>query len=127
MIPERNLMHTCGIEDVLQRKWVSDITDMLEEGPGVILRLPKIRKAIVASPEPMLWLSKKKMEIEMLQLEEFVRSAHCLHDNREADSDFMLNAIRKRIKDVYGEVQLRIFQEGSFVNDFKEFIRELQM
>ncbi|KAH3689880.1 uncharacterized protein LOC127863987 isoform X2 [Dreissena polymorpha] len=69
MIPDRNLMAACGLDGALQRKWVADITDMMDEGPRVILRLEKIRKAIVASPEPMLWFSQKRMELEMLMLE----------------------------------------------------------
>ena len=63
MIPERNLMEACGMIDSLQHKWVADITHMLQEGPMVILRLPKIRKAIVASPEPMMWFSKKRLSL----------------------------------------------------------------
>ncbi|KAH3689874.1 hypothetical protein DPMN_040078 [Dreissena polymorpha] len=69
IIPERNLMAACGLEDALQSKWVADITDMMDEGPRVILRLEKIRMAIVASPEPMLWLSQKRMEVEMPSLD----------------------------------------------------------
>ncbi|KAH3733649.1 hypothetical protein DPMN_040081 [Dreissena polymorpha] len=73
MIPDRNLMAACGLDGALQRKWVADITDMMDEGPRVILRLEKIRKAIVASPEPMLWFSQKRMELEMLMLEFSIR------------------------------------------------------
>ncbi|KAH3742001.1 hypothetical protein DPMN_048731 [Dreissena polymorpha] len=50
---------------------------MMAEGPSVVLRLPKIRKAIVASPEPILWFSKTRMEIEMLWLEGLIRDARC--------------------------------------------------
>ncbi|KAH3796922.1 uncharacterized protein LOC127839231 [Dreissena polymorpha] len=106
MIPERNLMEACGISDKLQNKWVADITDMLEEGPGVILRLKKIRKAIVASPEPMLWYSKKRMELEMLFLEMRITW------NSWTDVNAYLNIINKII-----EVQQRMLLEGSSVND----------
>ncbi|XP_052219460.1 uncharacterized protein LOC127836863 [Dreissena polymorpha] len=113
MIPERNLMEACGINNRLHRKWVADITDMLEEGPGVILRLEKIRKAIVGSPEPMLWYSKKRMELEMLNLEIKKRVAQCGYEN-----DFV-NSINFRIEEVVIEVRQRMIQEGCSVNDLK--------
>ncbi|XP_052240802.1 uncharacterized protein LOC127851221 [Dreissena polymorpha] len=84
MIPERNLMEACGMHDYQQHKWVADITDMLEEGPNVILRLEKIRKAIVASPEPMMWFSKKRMELEMLHLEFMHRSVEIREKNGDS-------------------------------------------
>ncbi|KAH3705620.1 hypothetical protein DPMN_080697 [Dreissena polymorpha] len=118
MIPERNLMETCGINNKLHRKWVADITDMLEEGPRVILRLEKIRKASVGSPEPMLWYSKKRMELEMLHLEAMKRTVECRYENEMLNySDFVLNAIRFRSAEVLLEVQLQMIQEGCSVND----------
>ncbi|KAH3705590.1 hypothetical protein DPMN_080667 [Dreissena polymorpha] len=118
MIPERNLMEACGINNKLHRKWVADITDMLEEGPGVILRLEKIRKAIVGSPEPMLWYSKKRMELEMLWLEEQKRIAEYIYKNEMLNSsDFMLNSLRFRRGEVLMEVRQRMIQEGCSVND----------
>ncbi|KAH3705618.1 hypothetical protein DPMN_080695 [Dreissena polymorpha] len=123
MIPERNLMEACGINNKLHRKWVADITDMLEEGPGVILRLEKIRKAIVGSPEPMLWYSKKRMELEMLSLEAFKRLAECRYENEMFDnSDFVLNAIRFRRIEVLIEVRQRMIQEGCSVNDLNDIV-----
>ncbi|KAH3829545.1 hypothetical protein DPMN_131542 [Dreissena polymorpha] len=113
MIPERNLMAACGLTDALQSKWVADITVMMEEGPRVILRLEKIRKAIIASPEPLLWFSKKRMEQEMLFLEFLNRNMKCENENRETDTDFILNAIKRRSDEILREVILRMILEGS--------------
>ncbi|XP_052220694.1 uncharacterized protein LOC127837546 isoform X5 [Dreissena polymorpha] len=114
MIPERNLMEACGINNKLHRKWVADITDMLKEGPGVILRLEKIRKAIVGSPEPMLWYSKTRMELEMLCIEETLTY-----------SDFVLNSIRFRRREVLKEVRQRMIQEGGSVNNLLKFVNAM--
>ncbi|KAH3869778.1 hypothetical protein DPMN_032949 [Dreissena polymorpha] len=51
-IPDRNLMAACGLDEEQQRIWISTITEMLNEGPRMILRLPKIRQALIAHPEP---------------------------------------------------------------------------
>ncbi|KAH3754819.1 hypothetical protein DPMN_189501 [Dreissena polymorpha] len=113
MIPERNLMAACGLTDALQSKWVADITVMMEEGPRVILRLEKVRKAIIASPEPLLWLSKKMMELEMLQLEFFNRDWQCKNENREWRSDFIIQAIKRRMEEIMTEVVINMIQVGS--------------
>ncbi|KAH3850405.1 hypothetical protein DPMN_092816 [Dreissena polymorpha] len=68
MIPERNLMAACGLQNEQQRKWVANITDMMDEGPSVILRLEKILQAIICHPEPLLWFSGRRIELEMLML-----------------------------------------------------------
>ncbi|KAH3734004.1 hypothetical protein DPMN_040443 [Dreissena polymorpha] len=97
MIPDKNLMVARCLEDGMQSKWISDINDMMEEGPRVILRLPKIRKAIVASPEPMVWFSKKRMELEMLYLE-YMKSSS---GNDVVDqSNAILQEIQKRKNEV---------------------------
>ncbi|KAH3705532.1 hypothetical protein DPMN_080609 [Dreissena polymorpha] len=120
MIPERNLMEACDINNKLHRKWVADITDMLEEGPGVVLRLEKIRKAIVGSPEPMLWYSKKRMELEMLYLESLKRTAEFRDVNDMLNnSDFVLNSIRFRLEEILIEVRQRTIQEGCSVHDLE--------
>ncbi|KAH3733813.1 hypothetical protein DPMN_040248 [Dreissena polymorpha] len=128
MIPERNLMEACGMTDVLQHKWVADITDMLEEGPGVILRLEKIRKAIIAFTWPMQWFSKKRMQIEMLRLEESIRALKCRDANKVLnDSDFMLNAIWIRLEREYEEVKTLMLLEGSSVNALEDIHRKILM
>ncbi|KAH3773631.1 hypothetical protein DPMN_174995 [Dreissena polymorpha] len=97
IIPDRNLMAACGLEDGLQSKWVADITDMMEEGPRVILRLEKIRKSIVASPEPMLCFSKKRVEMEMVGLELLNKLAKCKNESRVTDTDFIMKALQRRL------------------------------
>ncbi|KAH3798580.1 hypothetical protein DPMN_152180 [Dreissena polymorpha] len=73
---------------------------MIEMGPNVILRLEKIRRSIVASPEPMLWFSKRRLEMEMLFLEEMNRVQKCINENGGLlVPDFMCYAIRKRQRD----------------------------
>ncbi|KAH3781387.1 hypothetical protein DPMN_159214 [Dreissena polymorpha] len=114
MIPERNLMAACGLDDALQSKWVADITDMMEEGHKVILRLEKIRKAIVASPEPMLWFSKNKIELEMLELELFTRVRQC---KTLTDYNIFTNAIRRRKFEIVREVKVRMTLEGGSSHD----------
>ncbi|KAH3733136.1 hypothetical protein DPMN_039561 [Dreissena polymorpha] len=69
MVPERNLLADSGLRDKQQSKWVADIENMIAEGPMAIMRLLKIRQAVVASPEPMLWFSKIRMEQEILYLD----------------------------------------------------------
>ncbi|KAH3689868.1 hypothetical protein DPMN_192216 [Dreissena polymorpha] len=122
MIPERNLMEACGLDDALQQKWVADITNVMEEGPWLILRLEKIRKAIVASPEPMLWLSKQRMKLEMLYMVLANRVFQCTDENLELnDSDCALKEIRRRIMEILKDVGQRMHQEGSPVFQFDPF------
>ncbi|XP_052223632.1 uncharacterized protein LOC127839338 isoform X2 [Dreissena polymorpha] len=66
MIPDRNLMAANSFSEKQQSKWVADITDLMAEGPRLILRLPKIRHAIIASPEPMLWFNKIRTLLEIV-------------------------------------------------------------
>ncbi|KAH3773704.1 hypothetical protein DPMN_175072 [Dreissena polymorpha] len=81
------------LQDKQQSKWVEDITDMMAEGPRVILRLPKIRQAVIESPESMLWFSKVKTELEMLWLE-MGKILNCEDDNGVVDeSDAILQEI----------------------------------
>ncbi|KAH3840319.1 hypothetical protein DPMN_113766 [Dreissena polymorpha] len=68
MIAERNLMAGCELDYELQRSWVSTITDMINEGPKIILRLPKIRQCLIAHPEPLMWYSRRRTELELLEL-----------------------------------------------------------
>ncbi|KAH3812212.1 hypothetical protein DPMN_140636 [Dreissena polymorpha] len=53
MIPKRNLIENCGLENEQKRVWISTLTDLINEGPIMILRLPKIRHALIAHPEPL--------------------------------------------------------------------------
>ncbi|KAH3809292.1 hypothetical protein DPMN_137654 [Dreissena polymorpha] len=113
MIPERNLMAASGLTYRQQSHWVEVITDMMAEGPRVILGLPKIRRAIVASPEPMLWYSMKRMELEMLELENMILNVSCLENG-------VLDAIRQEIlrreMEILMGIQLWMSEEGCTVN-----------
>ena len=120
-------MAASGLQAKQQNKWVADITDMMAEGPRVILILPKIRKAIVASPEPMLWFSKKRMELEMLQLEGLSIGARGSDENgAEAKSDAIRQAIRRRMDEILMEVGLWMIEEGCAVNDLLD-IRDIML
>ncbi|KAH3733809.1 hypothetical protein DPMN_040244 [Dreissena polymorpha] len=128
MIPERNLLEACGMNDVLQRKWVAGITDMLEDFPRVVLRLPKIRKAIVGSPEPMLWFSSGRMELEMLNLEWFIRKQECLFKTRDINySDFTVQAIERRIAQIITEMQLHMLLDGSSIIQRSDIFKRMLM
>ncbi|KAH3733860.1 hypothetical protein DPMN_040297 [Dreissena polymorpha] len=95
---------------------------MMEEEPWLILRLEKIRKAIVASPEPMLWFSKQRMKLEMLYMVFENRVFQCTDENLELDdSDIALKEIRRRIMEILKEVGQRMHQEGSLVFQFDPF------
>ncbi|KAH3733776.1 hypothetical protein DPMN_040210 [Dreissena polymorpha] len=128
MIPERNLMEACGMHDYQQHKWVADITDMLEEGPNVFLRLKKLRKAIVASPEPMMWFSKKRMELEMLLLEYRIRRAEIKEKNGEVDySDSILEKIWIRTSGILIQVAQRMFLKDSSANQLIDIYNRMLM
>ncbi|KAH3733310.1 hypothetical protein DPMN_039736 [Dreissena polymorpha] len=101
---------------------------MMEEGPNVILRLPKIRKAIVASPEPMVWYSKKKMELELLYLEWVNRVTQCTDENQKVDdSDFIIQAIAMRNIEILIEMSQRMRHEGIDINDLSSILERIFM
>ncbi|KAH3734257.1 hypothetical protein DPMN_040696 [Dreissena polymorpha] len=128
MIPERNLMAACGLQEEQRRQWVAVITEMLEEGPRMILRVPKIRQAIVGHPEPMLWFSRRRMELEMLCMEMRNRATQCSDENGVCDfSDIIVQKIDKRVKEIKREVLLRMFMEGNCVHDRFGIIKRILM
>ncbi|KAH3885939.1 hypothetical protein DPMN_009936 [Dreissena polymorpha] len=97
MIPERNLMAACEMEECQKRVWVQIITNMIEEGPNVLLRLPKIRKAIISHPEPLMWFRKKRLELELLSLKRMNRYGYLKNViGVVTESDTMLQAINRR-------------------------------
>ncbi|KAH3850383.1 hypothetical protein DPMN_092794 [Dreissena polymorpha] len=73
---------------------------MIEEGPNVILRLLKIRQAIICHPEPLLWFSRRRMEMEILTLEWTNRLA----ERDDEDGDIILQEIWIRLKEILIEV-----------------------
>ncbi|KAH3809301.1 hypothetical protein DPMN_137663 [Dreissena polymorpha] len=125
MIPERNLMAASGLTYRQQSHWVEVITDMMAEGPWVILGLPKIRMAIVASPEPMLWYSMKRMELEMLLLEYLNRMLPCYENGLLDKSNAILQEIRRRIGEIRMEIKLRMIEEGCAVNGLTDIIHRM--
>ncbi|KAH3733281.1 hypothetical protein DPMN_039706 [Dreissena polymorpha] len=128
MIPERNLMAGSGLQDQQKSQWLTDITDMMAEGPRVILRLPKIRKAVIASPEPMLWFSKKRMELEILYLEFFNRDWKCLSENGVVDEyDDIKQEIIRRMVELTVEVAQRMRVEGYSVDDMSAILKRIVM
>ncbi|KAH3733081.1 hypothetical protein DPMN_039505 [Dreissena polymorpha] len=87
-----------GETELQQIKWVVDITDMMAECPMAIMRLPKIRQAVVASPEPMLWFSKIRMELEILYLDLWNRCTKCSSEKRVVDEyNDILQEIERRM------------------------------
>ncbi|KAH3768755.1 hypothetical protein DPMN_169972 [Dreissena polymorpha] len=128
MIPERNLMATSGLDREQQRTWISTITDMLNEGPRVILRLPKIRQCIVAHPEPLRWYSVRRIELEMLTLMRLNRSVICSDENGEIDyTDAILQALNRRINEVITDVCVRMIMEGSRVINAQAIFNRIRM
>ncbi|KAH3872918.1 hypothetical protein DPMN_036141 [Dreissena polymorpha] len=61
MIPERNVMAACGLDEDQKRTWIETITCMMNEGSTMLLRLPKIRIAIISYPTPLLWYCNQRM------------------------------------------------------------------
>ncbi|XP_052238680.1 uncharacterized protein LOC127849985, partial [Dreissena polymorpha] len=132
MIPERNLMAACGLQDKQQRQWVAAISEMMDDGPWVIMRLPRIRQAILASPEPMLWFIKKRMELEMLFLEglnrhDTVQNENGIVDESDSECDAILQDILRRRGELVTEVAQRMLEEGSSVTNMSAITWRLLM
>ncbi|KAH3788691.1 hypothetical protein DPMN_166839 [Dreissena polymorpha] len=122
MIPERNLMAERELHVAQQCVWVKSITDMINEGPRIIMRLKKVSQAVVCHPEPLLWYSRMRTESEILYLEVQNRLLRFYGnigqvDNTVHETDPILKALLKRTSEIYQEVLLRMQQEGSSVND----------
>ncbi|KAH3791392.1 hypothetical protein DPMN_144877 [Dreissena polymorpha] len=98
LIPGRNLMAACALDHVQKRSWIATIDEMMTEGPRMILRLPKIRQAIIAHPEPLRWFSGRKIENEMLELICMNRLALGMDE----DTDVIIQAINSRQKEILG-------------------------
>ncbi|KAH3875993.1 hypothetical protein DPMN_039273 [Dreissena polymorpha] len=114
MIPERNLLAESELNTDQQLLWVRTIKDMIEEGPRILLRLNKFRQAIIGYPEPLLWYSKMRTEIEMWSLEYNNRLLQCRVTN-SIETDTILLTCNKRRYEISCEVALRMFLEGSSV------------
>ncbi|KAH3874330.1 hypothetical protein DPMN_037572 [Dreissena polymorpha] len=89
---------------------------MMEEGSRVILRLKKIRQAVIASPEPILWYSRMRTEFEMLLLEIMIRDKEGVNFYLFYTPDIKLREIWKRLREISIELGLRMLEESSDVN-----------
>ncbi|KAH3864959.1 hypothetical protein DPMN_027992 [Dreissena polymorpha] len=114
MIPERNLMATTELSNEQQFLWGRTIKDMMEEGPRILLRLDKFRKAVIGYPEPLLWYSKMRTELEMWQLKLFNRQFRCMVTNSMVfETDTILQTCIKRTNEILQEVAWRMVLDGS--------------
>ncbi|KAH3875369.1 uncharacterized protein LOC127869397 [Dreissena polymorpha] len=119
MIPERNLMAHCGLDDEQQQTWVKTITEMMNEGPKLLLRFMKIRKAIISYKQPLQWYSKMRTELELLQLKDMIRRELCTDKNLGLDlTDRNMKKIEERQQDILWEIALRMYMDGNGVQDW---------
>ncbi|KAH3778835.1 hypothetical protein DPMN_180308 [Dreissena polymorpha] len=101
---------------------------MINEGPKLLLRLPKIRQAIVSHPVPLFWYCNMRLEIELLMLKYMNRRKSCNGvDGVVNESDIMQISIIIRMDHIVREIRQRIIEEGSCVNDPKEIIERILM
>ncbi|KAH3874548.1 hypothetical protein DPMN_037794 [Dreissena polymorpha] len=118
MTPDRNLMTERGLKFEQQRVLVSFITEIIEEGPIILLRLNKIRQAVIGHPEQLLWYSKFRTELEMVHYKYDNRIIRCVDSNFMVDeTDTIVQACDKRINEMLLEVLCHMRLEGSSVND----------
>ncbi|KAH3793809.1 hypothetical protein DPMN_147331 [Dreissena polymorpha] len=113
LIPGRNLMAACALDHEQKRSWIATIDEMMTEGPRMILRLPKIRQAIIAHPEPLRWYSGRRIEVEMLVLIWMNRLALGMDE----ETDVIMQAISRRQTEIEREVRMRMIMEGAREND----------
>ncbi|KAH3708341.1 hypothetical protein DPMN_067789 [Dreissena polymorpha] len=128
MIPEINLLAACGLEEEQQRTWISTITEMINEGPRVILRLPKIRQVLIAHPEPFRWYSRRRMELEIMEL--IINNYLRIDENGAldlSDSDENVQALIRRQMKIMMEVFYRMISEGSRVNCLNDVFDRMLM
>ncbi|KAH3819535.1 uncharacterized protein LOC127881289 [Dreissena polymorpha] len=121
MIPERNLMAACALEHEQKLSWIATINDMIEEGPIMILRLPKIRRALIAHPEPLRWYSGRRIEMEMLELIAMNRGAL----DMDEDTDVIMVAVLTRKADIMKEVRDRMITEGCRENNLHDLYHSM--
>ncbi|XP_052223806.1 uncharacterized protein LOC127839464 isoform X1 [Dreissena polymorpha] len=123
MIPGRNLMAACALDHEQKRSWIATIDEMMTEGPRMILRLPKIRQAIIAHPEPLRWYSGRRIETEMLMLIRMNRVTLGM----DHETDVIMQAVESRQKEVVREVRMRMLMEGARVNDIRNVLISMLM
>ncbi|KAH3875809.1 hypothetical protein DPMN_039086 [Dreissena polymorpha] len=107
------MMAACGLEEEQRSTWITTITEMMGEVPGMILRLPKIRHALIAHPEPFRWYNGRRMEVELLRLMIINRSMLCRDENGKLDeTDAILQTLSRCQNMIVIEVCLRMIMEG---------------
>ncbi|KAH3875835.1 hypothetical protein DPMN_039115 [Dreissena polymorpha] len=105
MIPNRNLMTACALEEEQQRTWIVTITEMMDEGPWMILRLPKIRQALIAHPEPFRWYTRRRTEMELQRLMIMNRLLLSMDENWVFDeTDVTLQTLMRPMDEIVREV-----------------------
>ncbi|KAH3712510.1 hypothetical protein DPMN_072261 [Dreissena polymorpha] len=113
MIPERTFMAERDLHDNQQREFATSINCIMNEGPRLLLRLKKIRRAIVSHPEPLLWYSRMRTKLEILYLM-MLNRFQCTDFNGICDeSDSMIHSLSKRAVEIAVEVVWHMHQEGS--------------
>ncbi|KAH3868746.1 uncharacterized protein LOC127867872 [Dreissena polymorpha] len=117
MIPDRNLMEACGLEDAQQTAWVNMITEMIKEGPRMILRLKKMRTILRSNLDTVFWFYNMRTELEILNLEltsRHERGAASQEDNEKTAEQM------KRVNEILVEVRERSLVNGNRVDDRRE-------
>ncbi|KAH3874437.1 uncharacterized protein LOC127869222 [Dreissena polymorpha] len=116
MILDRNMMAACGLEEAQQRTWISTISEMMYGGPRMLLRLTKIRQALIGHPEPFQWYNRRRMELEILNLIEMNRMFGCIDENGVfRDKDVTMQSLKRRRNEILREVILMMIMEWSLV------------
>ncbi|KAH3840825.1 hypothetical protein DPMN_114281 [Dreissena polymorpha] len=110
-------MAACALEHEQKLSWIATINEMMQKSPRIILRLPKIRQALIAHPEPLRWYSGRKIELEMLELIDINILLPCVDIETDVETEVSLQIIRKRKEDVIMEVFQRMIMEGGRVNN----------
>ncbi|KAH3865476.1 hypothetical protein DPMN_028515 [Dreissena polymorpha] len=94
----------------------------------MILRLPKIRKALIGHPEPYRWYSGRRIELELLLLMCVNRSVICSDENGTVDyTDAIVQALGRRIIEVLTDVGVRMRMEGSRVINAQAILDRIMM
>ncbi|KAH3708741.1 uncharacterized protein LOC127857023 isoform X2 [Dreissena polymorpha] len=128
LIPGRNLMAACALDHEQKRSWIATIDEMMTEGPRMVLRLPKIRQAIIAHPEPLRWYSGRRIETEMLTLIRINRiRINRMNLDMDEDTDVIIQALFRRQKEILWEVGMRMIMEGARVIDVENVWRNMLM
>ncbi|KAH3795414.1 hypothetical protein DPMN_148964 [Dreissena polymorpha] len=109
MLPERNLMAATAMTDMQNRTWIATLTDMIDEGPYIIRRLPKVRQTIISHPEPLFWFYARRIELEIIVLE--MLKSVTPHIGGNVLGPIVRNGLLRRMVEILREV-LECSEEG---------------